>query len=74
MNTFAKTKDGLIHIVFSDNTEMSTIKPETMDLISEDQWKGEYGGYDAEWINCVNYPYRDIVCTDTNISVVRNFV
>jgi hypothetical protein len=35
MHTFVKTKDGKIHILYSDNTESCPYFPETMDLIPE---------------------------------------
>ncbi len=65
-NTFAKLKDGSIHVVYSDN-----IDEETMHLIPRSQWNDEHGHYDAEWICSKEYPYADIVETDTNIVVLN---
>lgn len=73
MNKFAKTSDGKIWIVFSDNTETSSYTPNTMDLIPQNQWKSEHGGYDAEYISCSNYPYEEIECADYNLAVVLNY-
>ena len=73
MRMFAKTKDDKIYVVFSDNTEGSSRYAETMDLIPEEQWENAYGRYDVEYISCTIYKYADIVITDSNLSLVRNF-
>jgi hypothetical protein len=70
MTTFAKTTDGLIHVVFSDNC-YSGKHFETMDLIPESQWENDHGKYDPEYICCNSYKYSEIVITDTNLSLVR---
>ena len=44
-----------------------------MDLIPEKQWENAYGRYDVEYISCTIYKYADIVITDSNLSLVRNF-
>ena len=68
--TFARTRDGKIWIVYSDNNHESSHKPKTMDLIPQEQWDSEFGGYDAEYICCTNVPYADIIVTDRNLSLV----
>ena len=65
-NTFARLKDGSIHIVFSDNTE-----EETMNLIPEKQWDDEHGNYDPEWIIAPEFPYSEIAETDSKLAVIR---
>lgn len=70
MTTYAKTTDGKIHVVFSDNPEFY---PETMDLIPKEQWLDDYGKYDPEYICCTNYLYSHILVTDTNLTIVKNF-
>jgi len=71
MKRFAKTKNGKIHVIWSDNTEGKHAN--TMDLISENQWVNEYGSYDIEWCNCENYPYSEILIVDTNLQLVKSF-
>ena len=64
---FAKTKDGLVHIVYSDQDD-------NMDLIPERQWLTEHGGYHIDQICCNQYAHADIEITDTNLSIVRGFI
>ena len=64
--TFARLKDGSVHVVLSDN-----IEEETMNLIPESQWENEVGDYDAEYICAPEYPYSEIAETDRNLAIIR---
>lgn len=57
MTTFCKLKDGREMIVFSDNTDERTMHVFPVD---------EFNHYDAEYLQCEEVPYSDILRTDTN--------
>lgn len=63
---FAKTKDGKLHRIFSDN-----VFDENMDLIEESQWLDSHGNYNIETANTETYHYSDILVTDQNISAIK---
>jgi hypothetical protein len=66
-NTFCKTKDGSIWIVFSteDNGDVY--------LIPQSYWTTPRGGYDAEVIAATKYHISDIVISDRLLSVVEEY-
>jgi len=68
MNTYAKTTDGKIHIVVSDDKTN-----ETMMLLDYHMRNSIFGKRKDTEILSVKYLYSDILIIDTNLSIVKNF-
>jgi hypothetical protein len=66
MTQYAKTTDGKIHVVWSVNKY-------TYGLIDESQWLDKHGAYNVNSISLKQYPADEIMVTDTNLSIVRNY-
>jgi hypothetical protein len=66
MNTYFKTKNGKIYILWSDNT-----KEETYSGIPEHDWTSGYGGYDPEFFITETIPYSEVLVSDSNLTIVK---
>ena len=66
LHTYVKLKDGTIGILWSDNTEDSTIH-----VIVERDWETPRGGYDPEYISCYQFNRSDIAIENDDLSEVK---